>query len=47
MSHQYLTESFPTLRRLGLLRVREQATYVKRLAEAAGRKAPSPRSVDV
>jgi len=41
MSHQYLTENFPTLKRSALLRVREQSWLV----EAARRKTPSRRSV--
>jgi hypothetical protein len=45
MSHQYLIENFPTLKRLALLRVREQATYVPWLLEGARRKAPVLRSV--
>jgi hypothetical protein len=47
MSHQYLTENFPTLKRLALLRIREQATYVNWLLEAARRKTPSPLAASV
>ena len=40
MSHQYLTANFPTLKRLALLRVREQATtFVHWPVEVARRKA--------